>query len=101
MRPDDVRHRAGLGPRAGWEIRDRADPRRRGRRKDGSIFTSAHAGVFVFSPEGRVIRGFLGGNYSDIHDIKIVEEADGEFLYGARNENAEGINSTPGPARSP
>ncbi len=59
--------------------------------KDGNIITSAHAGVFVFSPEGRVIRGFLGENYSDIHDLKIVEEVDGEFLYGARNENAEGI----------
>src|SRR5436190_1085030 len=59
--------------------------------KDGNIFTSAHAGVFVFSPEGQVVRSFLGDKYSDIHDMKIREEADGEFIYGARNVNAEGI----------
>ena len=59
--------------------------------KDGNIYTSAHAGVFVFSPEGKVIRSFLGDKYSDIHDMKIREEADGEFIYGARNANAEGI----------
>ena len=59
--------------------------------KDGSVYTSAHAGVFVFSPEGKVIRSFLGDKYSDIHDLKIRDEADGEFVYGARNANAEGI----------
>jgi hypothetical protein len=59
--------------------------------KDGNIYTSAHAGVFVFSPEGRVLRSFLGEKYSDIHDMKIREEEDGEFIYGARNIAAEGI----------
>ena len=59
--------------------------------KDGNIYTSAHAGVFVFSPDGKVVRSFLGDKYSDIHDMKIREEADGEFIYGARNANAEGI----------
>ncbi len=59
--------------------------------KSGTIYTSAHAGVFAFSPEGKVIRSFLGDKYSDIHDMKIREEADGEFIYGARNNNAEGI----------
>jgi hypothetical protein len=59
--------------------------------KDGNIYTSAHAGVFVFSPEGKVLRSFLGDKYSDIHDIKFREEADGAFIYGARNINAEGI----------
>ena len=59
--------------------------------KEGNIYTSAHAGVFVFSPEGKVVRSFLGDKYSDIHDMKIREEADGEFIYGARNANAEGI----------
>ncbi|AMV37787.1 6-bladed beta-propeller [Planctomyces sp. SH-PL62] len=59
--------------------------------KDGSIYTSAHAGVFVFSPEGAVIRSFLDDRHSDIHDIKIREEDGVEFLYGARNNNAEGI----------
>jgi hypothetical protein len=59
--------------------------------KEGNIYTSAHAGVFVFSPAGKVVRSFLGEKYSDIHDMKIREEADGEFIYGARNVNAEGI----------
>jgi hypothetical protein len=59
--------------------------------KDGNIYTSSHAGVFVFTPEGKVIRSFLGEKYSDIHDMKIRDEADGEFIYGARNINAEGI----------
>ena len=59
--------------------------------KDGTIYTSAHAGVFAFSPEGRVVRSFLGDKYSDIHDMKIRDEEAGEFIYGARNANAEGI----------
>ena len=59
--------------------------------KDGNIYTSAHAGVFVFSPDGKVLRGFLGDRYSDIHDLKFRAEADGEFIYGARNNAAEGI----------
>jgi hypothetical protein len=59
--------------------------------EEGNIYTSAHAGVFVFSPDGKVIRSFLGDKYSDIHDMKIRKEADGEFIYAARNANAEGI----------
>lgn len=59
--------------------------------KEGNIYTSAHAGVFVFSPDGQVLRSFKGDKYSDIHDMKIREEADGEFIYGARNVAAEGI----------
>jgi hypothetical protein len=59
--------------------------------KDGNIYTSAHAGVFVFAPDGKVVRSYLGDKYSDIHDMKIRDEADGEFIYGARNVAAEGI----------
>lgn len=59
--------------------------------EDGVIYTSAHAGVFAFSPDGKLVRSYLGDKYSDIHDLKIREEADGEFIYGARNVNAEGI----------
>jgi hypothetical protein len=59
--------------------------------KEGQIYTSAHAGVFVFSPEGKVVRSFLGPKYSDMHDMKIREEEDGEFIYAARNNNAEGM----------
>ena len=59
--------------------------------KDGNIYASSHAGVFVFSPDGKQIRKFVGDKYSDIHDLKIRGEAEGEFLYGARNNSAEGI----------
>jgi hypothetical protein len=59
--------------------------------KAGNIYTSSNLGVFVFSPDGKVVRRFLGDKYSDIHDMKIREEADGEFIYGARNVAGEGI----------
>jgi hypothetical protein len=59
--------------------------------KSGNIYTSSSLGVFVFSPEGKVIRRFVGDKYSNIHDMKIRDETEGEFIYGARNANAEGI----------
>ena len=59
--------------------------------KSGNIYTSSQLGVFVFSPEGKVIRRFLGDKYSNIHDMKVRDEVEGEFIYGARNNNAEGI----------
>jgi hypothetical protein len=59
--------------------------------KSGLIYTSAKAGVFVFSPDGSVVRRFLGDEYSNIHDMEIRQEGDEEFIYGARNANAEGI----------
>jgi hypothetical protein len=59
--------------------------------KDGNIYTSADKGVVVFSPEGRVINSFLGDKFSQIHDMKIRDEDGTEFIYGARNNAAEGI----------
>ncbi len=59
--------------------------------KDGLIYTSAAAGVFVFSPDGKVVKSFLGEPYTNLHDMKIRQEGDAEFIYGARNANAEGI----------
>lgn len=59
--------------------------------KSGNIYTSAHAGVFVFAPDGKLVRSFLGDKYSDMHDIEYRNEADGEFIYAARNNNAEGM----------
>ncbi len=59
--------------------------------KAGNIYTSSSMGVFVFSPEGKVVRRFLGDEYSNCHDLKINAEAEGEFIYAARNANAEGI----------
>jgi hypothetical protein len=77
----DPNGRSVIGPCHGSVVVDRED----------NIYTSSHAGVFVFSPEGKVVRTFLGDRYSDIHDMKIRAEADAEFIYGARNMNAEGI----------
>lgn len=70
-----------IGPTHGSVVIDRA----------GDIYTSSLSGVFVFSPEGKVVRRFVGDKYSSIHDMKIRDEDDGEFIYGARNQNAEGI----------
>ncbi|MDA1164452.1 MAG: 6-bladed beta-propeller [Planctomycetota bacterium] len=70
-----------IGPTHGGVVVDKA----------GNIYTSANIGVFVFSPDGNVVRRFLGDEYSNIHDMEIRAEAEGEFIYGARNANAEGI----------
>src|SRR3954452_9696969 len=59
--------------------------------KGGNIYVRGAKGVVIFSPEGKVVRSFLGDNYSNIHDLKIREEDGKEFVYGARNQNAEGI----------
>ena len=70
-----------LGPTHGGVVIDKA----------GSIYTSARKGVAVFSPEGKIIRAFLGDDYTDIHDVEIREEDGVEYIYGARNSSAEGI----------
>lgn len=77
----DEQGRSVLGPTHGGVVIDKA----------GNIYTSAKMGVIVFSPDGKVVRRFLGDEYSNIHDMEIREEEDGEFIYGARNANAEGI----------
>lgn len=59
--------------------------------KSGNVYTSAAAGVFVFSPEGAVIHTYLGDEYSNLHDMEIREEDGEEYIFGARNKNAEGI----------
>ena len=59
--------------------------------KAGNIYTSADIGVFVFSPDGKVIRRFVGDQYAKIHDIEIRQEGDAAFLYGARNAHKEGV----------
>jgi hypothetical protein len=72
---------SALGPTHGSVVIDRL----------GNIYTSAQKGVVVFSPQGRVIQSFLGDKYAQIHDMKIREEDGKEYIYGARNANAEGI----------
>lgn len=59
--------------------------------KAGNIYTSTSEGVFVFSPDGKVIHNYLGKDYSNIHDMEIRDEDGKEFIYGARNNDAEGI----------
>lgn len=59
-----------IGPTHGSVVIDKA----------GNIYTSADMGVFVFSPDGKVIRRFVGDEYSRIHDMEIRDEADGEFI---------------------
>ncbi|MCS7467095.1 6-bladed beta-propeller [Stieleria sp. ICT_E10.1] len=59
--------------------------------RQGNIYTSAQAGVFVFSPEGAVIHTYLGPEYANIHDMEIRQEDGEEYIYGARNKDAEGI----------
>lgn len=78
LRPDG---QSALGPTHGSVVID----------SQGNIFTSAQKGVVVFSPEGKVVREYLGPDYSNIHDMEIRKEDDGEFIYGARNANAEGL----------
>lgn len=78
LRPDG---KSAIGPTHGAVVIDQA----------GNIYTSAQAGVFVFSPEGKVVQSYLGPAYSNIHDMEIRQEDAGEFIYGARNNDAEGI----------
>ena len=78
LRPDG---KSAIGPTHGSVVVDQA----------GNIYTSAKEGVFVFSPDGKVIHSYLGKEYSDIHDMEIRKEGDEEFIYSARNNNAEGI----------
>ena len=78
LRPDG---QSALGPTHGSVVIDRA----------GNVYVSAAKGVVVFSPEGAVIQSYEGDQYANIHDMKIREEGGAEFIYGARNNNAEGI----------
>jgi len=70
-----------LGPTHGGVVIDKA----------GNIYTSAQKGVFVFSPDGKVLRAYLDKGFTNIHDLEIRQETTGEFIYGARNAAAEGI----------
>jgi hypothetical protein len=78
LRPDGS---SALGPTHGGVVID----------SKGNIYTSANKGVVVFSEDGKVIQEYLGEKYSNIHDMEIRTEGDGEFIYGARNADAEGI----------
>ena len=70
-----------LGPTHGSVVIDKA----------GRIYTSAKKGAVVFSPDGKVIREFLGDDYSDIHDMEVRDEEGVDYIYGARNNSREGV----------
>jgi len=57
----------------------------------GHIYTSAQQGVFVFTPEGEVVKTYLGKDYTNIHDMEIRSEDGVEYIYGARNNAEEAI----------
>lgn len=78
LRPDGS---SPLGPTHGAVVID----------QNGNIYTSAAAGIFVFSPDGKLIHTYDGGDYTNLHDMEIRVEPNGEFIYGARNNDAEGI----------
>jgi hypothetical protein len=78
LRPDGT---SALGPTHGGVAVD----------KGGNIYVSANKGVVVFAPDGKVVAEYLGEPYAMLHDIKIREEQGEEFVYGARNNHAEGI----------
>ena len=78
LRPDGS---SALGPTHGAVVIDKA----------GNIYTSAKKGVVAFSPDGKVVHEYLGDKYSNLHDMEIRQEGDDEFIYGARNNDAEGI----------
>lgn len=78
LRPDGT---SALGPTHGGVVVDQS----------GNVYTSADKGVIVFSPDGKVIQEYLGDGYAKLHDMEIRTEEDGEFIYGARNADAEGI----------
>ena len=78
LRPDG---KSSIGPTHGAVVID----------KMGHIFTSANQGVFVFSPDGMVVKSYLDKDFTNLHDMEIRDEDGVEYIYAARNNNAEGI----------
>ena len=78
LRPDGA---SALGPTHGAVVIDKA----------GNVFVSANKGIVVFSPDGKVIKEYLGDDYAACHDMEIRAEGDVEFIYAARNTKAEGL----------
>lgn len=78
LRPDGT---SALGPTHGAVVLDEA----------GNVFVSANKGIVVFSPDGQVIKEYLGDDYVTCHDLEIRKEGDTEFIYAARNVKAEGL----------
>ncbi|MGC6456272.1 MAG: 6-bladed beta-propeller [Coraliomargaritaceae bacterium] len=59
--------------------------------KAGLIYVSSSEGIYVFDSSGAVVKTFLGQPYKNIHSLFLDEEQGVEYLYGARNNNAEAL----------
>ena len=57
----------------------------------GQIYISSNLGIFVFSPDGMIVRRYLGSDYTGLHDMEMRNEDGHDYIYGARNKAGEGI----------
>ncbi|MBG87517.1 MAG: 6-bladed beta-propeller [Verrucomicrobiales bacterium] len=77
----DKNGKSGLGSTHGGVVVD----------KKGNVYVSANKGVVVFSSKGQKIREYVTFQHTAMHDIEIREEDGVEYIYGARNNNREGV----------
>jgi hypothetical protein len=77
----DEEGRSQIGPTHGSVVVD----------SKGQVYTSSNLGIFVFTPEGRLVRRHLGGDYTGLHDMEMRTEDGRDFIYGARNVAGQGI----------
>ncbi len=77
----DAQGKSQIGPTHGSVVID----------SKGQVYTSSNLGIFVFTPDGTLVRRHLGGDYTSLHDMEIRTEEGRDFLYGARNAAGEGI----------
>jgi len=59
--------------------------------KAGNIYTSANKGLFVFKPDGTLLRTHIQEDVMEMHDMEIREEFGVEYIYAARNKAGIGI----------
>ena len=55
------------------------------------LYECPKRGRRFFTRRRKSSTAYLGAEYSNIHDMEIRQEDEGEFIYGARNNDAEGI----------
>jgi hypothetical protein len=60
----DAEGHSQIGPTHGNVVVDR----------QGQIYTSSNLGVFVFTPDGKIVKRYVGKDYTSIHDLSIWRE---------------------------
>ena len=60
--------------------------------KAGHIYTSAKRGVFVFTPDGKVIKSYESKDFTNIHDMEIRDENGIEFIFFAVFKDGAEVN---------